>query len=124
LQVSELRAVADELREFLVQTVSQMGGHFAAVLAPSADGSPALRVQHAARPARLGRRPPGVPHKVLTGRRGLLQTIKLRDGLAPFQPARSEYDTFGVGHSSTSISAHSALASRPRAPASIAASSQ
>ena len=46
------------------------------------------------------------PHKVLTGRRERLATIKHRGGLAPF-PARSEseYDTFGVGHSSTSISA-------------------
>jgi 1-deoxy-D-xylulose-5-phosphate synthase len=46
------------------------------------------------------------PHKVLTGRRAELHTIKQKDGLAPF-PCRSEseYDTFGVGHSSTSISA-------------------
>src|SRR5262245_14506870 len=46
------------------------------------------------------------PHKVLTGRRERLRTIKQRDGLAPF-PSRAEsvYDTFGVGHSSTSISA-------------------
>src|SRR4029453_11052476 len=46
------------------------------------------------------------PHKVLTGRRDQLHTIKQKDGLAPF-PARSEseFDTFGVGHSSTSISA-------------------
>jgi 1-deoxy-D-xylulose-5-phosphate synthase len=46
------------------------------------------------------------PHKVLTGRRDLLHTIKQHGGLAPF-PSRgeSEYDTFGVGHSSTSISA-------------------
>ncbi len=46
------------------------------------------------------------PHKVLTGRRELLQTIKQRGGLAPFpQRAESEYDTFGTGHSSTSVSA-------------------
>ncbi len=46
------------------------------------------------------------PHKVLTGRRDQLHTIKHKEGLAPF-PTRSEseYDTFGVGHSSTSISA-------------------
>ncbi|MFS6649935.1 1-deoxy-D-xylulose-5-phosphate synthase N-terminal domain-containing protein, partial [Staphylococcus aureus] len=46
------------------------------------------------------------PHKILTGRRERITTIKKKDGLAPF-PRReeSEYDTFGVGHSSTSISA-------------------
>src|ERR1044072_4962306 len=46
------------------------------------------------------------PHKVLTGRRDQLDSIKQRGGLAPFPSrAESEYDTFGVGHSSTSISA-------------------
>ncbi len=46
------------------------------------------------------------PHKVLTGRRDRLHTIKQHGGLAPFPTrAESEYDTFGVGHSSTSISA-------------------
>ncbi len=46
------------------------------------------------------------PHKVLTGRREQLHSIKQSGGLAPFPSrAESEYDTFGVGHSSTSISA-------------------
>ena len=58
------------------------------------------------------------PHKVLTGRRERLRTIKLKDGLAPF-PTRgeSEYDTFGVGHSSTSISAALGMAIACRAHA-------
>ena len=54
------------------------------------------------------------PHKVLTGRREQLHTSSTRTGLAPF-PTRSEseYDTFGVGHSSTSISAALGMAIAP-----------
>ena len=56
------------------------------------------------------------PHKVLTGRRDRLQTIKQQGGLAPFPSrAESEYDTFGVGHSSTSISAALGMALRRQA---------
>ena len=46
------------------------------------------------------------PHKILTGRKDKIMSIRKKDGLAPF-PSRSEseYDTFGVGHSSTSLSA-------------------
>jgi 1-deoxy-D-xylulose-5-phosphate synthase len=107
LQPSELPAVARELRQFLVQTVSQMGGHFAAGLG-SVELTVALHYVFNTPDDRLvwdvGHQ--AYPHKVLTGRRDRLQTIKLRDGLAPFPSrAESEYDTFGVGHSSTSISA-------------------
>jgi 1-deoxy-D-xylulose-5-phosphate synthase len=107
LPPSELPAVARELRQFLIQTVSQMGGHFAAGLG-SVELTVALHYVFNTPDDRLvwdvGHQ--AYPHKVLTGRRDRLQTIKLRDGLAPFPSrAESEYDTFGVGHSSTSISA-------------------
>src|SRR5512147_2751859 len=104
---SDLQALNDELRRYLVQTVSQMGGHFAAGLG-TVELTVALHYVFDTPFDRLvwdvGHQ--AYPHKVLTGRRDRLQTIKLKGGLAPF-PSRfeSEYDTFGVGHSSTSISA-------------------
>jgi 1-deoxy-D-xylulose-5-phosphate synthase len=107
LPAAQLGAVADELRQYLVDTVSQMGGHFAAGLG-TVELTVALHYVFETPEDRLvwdvGHQ--AYPHKVLTGRRDRLKTIKLKDGLAPF-PARSEseYDTFGVGHSSTSISA-------------------
>jgi 1-deoxy-D-xylulose-5-phosphate synthase len=107
LQPAELPALSAELREFLVKTVSQRGGHFAAGLG-TVELTVALHYVYDTPHDRLvwdvGHQ--AYPHKVLTGRRDRLQTIKLKDGLAPF-PTRSEseYDTFGVGHSSTSISA-------------------
>jgi 1-deoxy-D-xylulose-5-phosphate synthase len=103
----ELPAVAAELREFLIQTVSTRGGHFAAGLG-TVELTIALHYVFDTPEDRLvwdvGHQ--AYPHKVLTGRRDYLHTIKQRDGLAPF-PVRSEspYDTFGVGHSSTSIGA-------------------
>ncbi len=107
LPLAQLDAVAAELRRYLVETVSQMGGHFAAGLG-TVELTVALHYVFDTPNDRLvwdvGHQ--AYPHKVLTGRRDRLQTIKLKDGLAPF-PSRkeSEYDTFGVGHSSTSISA-------------------
>jgi 1-deoxy-D-xylulose-5-phosphate synthase len=104
---SELGDVAGELRQYLIDTVSQMGGHFAAGLG-TVELTVALHYVFDTPHDRLvwdvGHQ--AYPHKVLTGRRDRLRTIKLKDGLAPF-PTRSEseYDTFGVGHSSTSISA-------------------
>ena len=107
LPASKLTAVADELRQFLIQSVSTRGGHFAAGLG-TVELTVALHYIFNTPYDRLvwdvGHQ--AYPHKVLTGRRELLHTIKQHGGLAPF-PARgeSEYDTFGVGHSSTSISA-------------------
>jgi 1-deoxy-D-xylulose-5-phosphate synthase len=107
LPAGELEAVAAELRQYLIDTVSQMGGHFAAGLG-TVELTVALHYVFDTPHDRLvwdvGHQ--AYPHKVLTGRRDRLRTIKLKDGLAPF-PTRSEseYDTFGVGHSSTSISA-------------------
>lgn len=107
LPAAELEKVAGELRQYLIDTVSQMGGHFAAGLG-TVELTVALHYVFDTPNDRLvwdvGHQ--AYPHKVLTGRRDNLRTIKLKDGLAPF-PTRgeSEYDTFGVGHSSTSISA-------------------
>ena len=107
LPAEELPALAEELRAFLIDTVSQRGGHFAAGLG-TVELTLALHHVFNTPYDRLvwdvGHQ--AYPHKVLTGRREQLPTIKLKDGLAPF-PVRSEseYDTFGVGHSSTSISA-------------------
>ena len=104
---NELGAVADELRRYLIHTVSQRGGHFAAGLG-TVELTVALHYVFHTPDDRLvwdvGHQ--AYPHKVLTGRRDSLRTIKQHHGLAPF-PTRSEsvYDTFGVGHSSTSISA-------------------
>jgi 1-deoxy-D-xylulose-5-phosphate synthase len=103
----DLPAVADELRGYLIEAVASSGGHFGAGL-----GVVELTValHHVFDTPRdrlvwdVGHQ--CYPHKILTGRRERITSIKKKDGLAPF-PRReeSEYDTFGVGHSSTSISA-------------------
>jgi 1-deoxy-D-xylulose-5-phosphate synthase len=104
---SELADICAQLREYLIRTVATRGGHFAAGLG-TVELTVALHYVFDTPGDRLvwdvGHQ--AYPHKVLTGRRDRLDTIKQGGGLAPF-PARSEseYDTFGVGHSSTSISA-------------------
>src|SRR4051794_22244720 len=107
LRVADLPALAAELREFLIQNVATRGGHFAAGLG-TVELTVALHYVFDTPHDRLvwdvGHQ--AYPHKVLTGRRDSLDTIKQKDGLGPFPSrAESEYDTFGVGHSSTSISA-------------------
>jgi 1-deoxy-D-xylulose-5-phosphate synthase len=107
LPAAKLPALAAELRDFLIHSVSTRGGHFAAGLG-TVELTIALHYVYDTPRDRLvwdvGHQ--AYPHKVLTGRREQLHTIKQDGGLAPF-PTRSEseYDTFGVGHSSTSISA-------------------
>src|SRR5271155_4627584 len=107
LPAAKLGELAQELRRFLIQSVSTRGGHFAAGLG-TVELTIALHYVFNTPYDRLvwdvGHQ--AYPHKVLTGRRDRLHTIKQRDGLAPF-PTRSEspYDAFGVGHSSTSVSA-------------------
>ncbi len=107
LPESQLEAVATELRNFLVESVSQSTGHFAAGLG-TIELTIALHYVYNTPDDRLvwdvGHQ--AYPHKILTGRRDRILTIRKKDGLAPF-PKRdeSEYDTFGVGHSSTSIGA-------------------
>ncbi len=107
LPAAKLTDLAQELRQFLIQSVATRGGHFAAGLG-TVELTIALHYVFDTPDDRLvwdvGHQ--AYPHKVLTGRREKLHTIKQDAGLAPF-PTRSEseYDTFGVGHSSTSISA-------------------
>ena len=104
---AELRDIADELRAYLIESAGKSGGHFGAGLGvvelttvlhylyDTPDDRIVWDVGHQA-----------YPHKILTGRRDSISTVKQKDGVAPF-PKREEsvYDTFGVGHSSTSISA-------------------
>lgn len=114
---SDVEQVADELRSYLIHTLSGCGGHFAAGLGTveltvalhyifnTPDDRIVWDVGHQA-----------YPHKILTGRRDQLTTIRQKDGLSPFPKRKeSEYDTFGVGHSSTSISAALGMALAARA---------
>ena len=107
LTSDQLKRLADELREFLLFQVGQTGGHLAGglgvieltVVLHHLFDAPADKivwdVGHQA-----------YPHKILTGRKDQLKTIRKKNGLAPFPSKNeSEYDVFGVGHSSTSISA-------------------
>lgn len=107
LSVPELTMLADELREFIVQSVSQSGGHFSSGLG-TVELTVALHHVFNTPDDRLvwdvGHQ--SYPHKILTGRRDQMPSIRTKDGLSGF-PRREEspYDTFGVGHSSTSIGA-------------------
>ena len=105
--VSDLRAICTDVREYLVDTIAQIGGHFGAGL-----GVVELTVAlHYALDTPLDKLVWDVghqayPHKILTGRKERLHTIRQKDGLAPFlRREESEYDVFGAGHASTSISA-------------------
>ena len=105
--VNELELLANELREFLLYSVGKSGGHLAGGLGvieltivlhylfDTPNDNLIWDVGHQA-----------YPHKILTGRKGQIESIRKKGGLAPF-PARSEseFDSFGVGHSSTSLSA-------------------
>ena len=107
LSIDQLAPLADELRQFLIQSVSDTGGHLAAGLG-TVELTIALHYVFHTPDDRLvwdvGHQT--YPHKILTGRRERMATMRKQGGLAGF-PKRdeSEYDTFGVGHSSTSISA-------------------
>ena len=107
LPESDVRAAADELRAYLIESVGKSGGHFGAGLGV-VELTTVLHYLYDTPDDRIvwdvGHQ--SYPHKILTGRRDGIHTVKQKDGVAPF-PKReeSEYDTFGVGHSSTSISA-------------------
>lgn len=102
-----LKPLAKELRTFLTQSVSVSGGHFSAGLG-TVELTVALHYVFDTPHDRLvwdvGHQ--AYPHKILTGRKARMTTIRSRDGVCAFpNRAESEYDAFGVGHSSTSISA-------------------
>ncbi len=107
LDEDQLPQVADELREYLLQAISKSGGHFSAGLG-CVELTVALHYCFETPHDRViwdvGHQ--AYPHKILTGRRDRIGTIKKTGGLAPFpKRGESEFDIFGVGHSSTSISA-------------------
>jgi 1-deoxy-D-xylulose-5-phosphate synthase len=107
LAQSQLPQVADELRQFILYAAGQSGGHFGAnlgVIELTVALHYCFNTPHDRLIWDVGHQ--AYPHKALTGRREQLTTIRAKDGLAAF-PAREEsiFDTFGVGHSSTAISA-------------------
>ena len=107
LDHGQLQSINDELRAFLIETVAHCGGHFAAGLG-CVELTVALHhcfnTPHDRLVWDVGHQ--AYPHKILTGRAEQITTIKRRHGLAPFPKRQeSDYDAFGVGHSSTSISA-------------------
>jgi 1-deoxy-D-xylulose-5-phosphate synthase len=113
---SELPHLAVELRRYLIETLGRIGGHFSANLGTvelSLALHRCLSTPHDRLIWDVGHQ--AYPHKILTGRRSQLETIRHLDGLHPFcHRAESEYDTFGVGHSSTAISAAAGMAAALR----------
>jgi len=107
MEQSDLTQVCDEVRGFLIDTLAKIGGHFAAGLG-TVELTTALHYVFNTPDDRIvwdiGHQ--AYPHKILTGRRDQLHTIRSEGGLSGFlKRSESEYDTFGAGHSSTSISA-------------------
>lgn len=117
LHVGQLPALAAELREFLLQAISSCGGHFSSGLG-TVELALALHYVFQTPADKLvwdvGHQ--AYPHKILTGRRDAIHRIRQRNGLTPFcKRSESEYDPFGAGHSSTSISAAVGMAMAARA---------
>ena len=107
LKENQLGDFCDQLREFLLYSVGQTGGHFGAGLGV-VELTVALHYVFNSPKDKIvwdvGHQT--YPHKIITGRKNLMSSMRQKDGLHPF-PSREEsiFDTFGVGHSSTSISA-------------------
>ena len=116
LDLKDLPKFSDELREYLLYSVGQTGGHFGAGLGV-VELTAALHYVFDTPKDKIvwdvGHQ--AYPHKLITGRKDAMNTIRQTNGLAPF-PSRSEsdYDTYGVGHSSTSISAALGMAAAAR----------
>src|SRR5438034_11655345 len=107
LQPDQLQDVADEIREYILETMSRVGGHTGASLG-AVELAVALHYAFNTPHDRLvwdvGHQ--AYAHKILTGRRELLPSIKQYGGLSGFlRRDESEYDEFGAGHASTSLSA-------------------
>jgi 1-deoxy-D-xylulose-5-phosphate synthase len=107
LAPTQLRQVCAEVRQYMVDVICQVGGHFGAglgvveltVAAHYAFDTPKDKII-------LDTGHQGYPHKILTGRRDELHTIRQKGGLSPFlKRSESIFDVFGAGHASTSISA-------------------
>lgn len=107
LNLTELKVLVDEIREFLVDTISKIGGHLGASLGVT-ELTVALHYVFNTPDDKLiwdvGHQ--GYIHKILTGRKEQLKTIRQYGGISGFlKRAESEYDVFGAGHASTSLSA-------------------
>ena len=107
IDLKDLRVVCNELREFLVDSVSKTGGHFGAGLG-TVELTVALHYAFLTPYDKLiwdtGHQ--AYPHKILTGRRNQMHTIRKLNGLSGFlKRSESEYDVFGAGHANTAISA-------------------
>jgi 1-deoxy-D-xylulose-5-phosphate synthase len=107
LDPSQLRQVCNEVRRYMVDVICQVGGHFGAglgvveltVAAHYAFNTPEDKII-------IDTGHQAYPHKILTGRKELLHTIRQKGGLSPFlKRSESVYDVFGAGHATTSISA-------------------
>ncbi len=107
LSINDLKTLCDEIREYMVDVISQIGGHFGGGLGTVEltvalhkvfDTPNDLIVWDTGHQA--------YPHKIITGRRDQLKTIRRLNGISGFlKRSESEYDAFGAGHASTSISA-------------------
>ena len=107
LKIEQLEEVCEDLREFIIDHLSHNPGHFGSSLG-TVELTVALHYLYNTPYDRLvwdvGHQ--AYSHKILTGRRDLFHTNRKLGGLSGFiNPAESEYDTFSVGHASTSISA-------------------
>jgi len=106
LKLPDLRVLSDELRDFLIDTISQIGGHLGASLGV-VELTLALHYVFDAPKDKMiwdvGHQ--GYIHKILTGRKNQLKTIRQKDGISGFlKRSESEYDAFGAGHATTSLS--------------------
>src|SRR4051794_27686035 len=106
LSDAQLQRVAQDVRELIIDTIGEIGGHFGANLGACELAVAVHSVLDSPRDKVLwdvGHQ--AYPHKILTGRRGRLHTIRQYGGLAPFcSISESEHDIIGAGHASTSIS--------------------
>ena len=107
LNLMDLRGLADEVREYLIDTISKIGGHLGASLGVC-ELTLALHYVFNTPEDKIvwdvGHQ--GYIHKILTGRKEALKKIRQKEGISGFlKRSESEYDVFGAGHASTSISA-------------------
>jgi len=112
LHLNELKVLVDELRDYLVDTISKIGGHLGASLGV-VELTVALHYVFDTPTDKIiwdvGHQ--GYIHKILTGRRDQLKTIRQKGGISGFlKRTESEYDVFGAGHASTSLSASLGIA--------------
>lgn len=107
LDLSQLKALCSDIREFLIDTISEVGGHFGGGLGTVELTVAIHKVFDTPRDLIVwdtGHQ--AYPHKILTGRKDKLKTIRQLNGISGFlKRSESEYDAFGAGHASTSISA-------------------